>query len=237
MKKSLIRVLLLFLITSCANNRIEISNRIEKSITAHGGYQNFEQLENLSYRKSTYVLNEEGQPVDSLIQTFIHPSINQTQLAYLQHDISYLAEMKDESLLLFVDDQPSEEASLLSTHKNLIDAANFIFFQPFKLGNQKAVFSDHGIKQLTISRRTTPLQVIGVSYPESTDRWYFFFDLNTLQVRANAVWHNEKMSLILNEEMQWHHGLLLHHKRTSYLSNQNFELIRPQATYTYEMLD
>lgn len=66
---------------------------------------------------------------------------------------------------------------------------------------------------------------------------YFFFDLNTLQVRANAVWHNEKMSLILNEEMQWHHGLLLHHKRTSYLSNQNFELIRPQVTYTYEMLD
>jgi len=237
MKKSQIRLLLPLLITSCANNASKTNQSIEKSIAAHGGYQNFEQLENLSYRKSTYVLNEEGQPLDSLIQTFIHPSINQTQLAYLQHDISYLAEMKDESLTLFVDDQPSEEASLLSTHKNLIDAANFIFFQPFKLRDQKAVLSNEGIKQLEVSEGLMQLQVIGVSYPESTDRWYFFFDLNTDQVLANAVWHNEKMSLILNEEMQWHHGLLVHRKRTSYLSNQEFELIHPQASYTYKMLD
>lgn len=237
MKKSLIRLLLPLLFTSCANNEVKTNQSIENSIAAHGGYQNFEHLENLSYRKTTYVLNEEGQPIDSLIQTFIHPSINQTQLAYIQHDISYFAEMQNESLTLFVDDQPSEETSLLLTHKNLIDAANFIFFQPFKLRDQKAVFTDHGIKQLKISERLTPLRVIGVNYSESNDRWYFFFDPNTFQVRANAVWHIEKMSLILNEEMQWHHGLLVHHKRTSYLSNQDFELIRPQASYTYEMLD
>jgi hypothetical protein len=55
-------------------------------------------------------------------------------------------------------------------------------------------------------------------------------------VVANAVLHEGKMSLIVNDSLQWHKNMLVHHYRTSYLSNTNFELIRPQARYLYTML-
>ena len=52
----------------------------------------------------------------------------------------------------------------------------------------------------------------------------------------HRVDHNGKISLILNDSLQWHKNLLVHSRRRSFLSNSNFELIRLQASYKYKML-
>lgn len=228
-------VLLMVFITSCATNT-SVSDKVEKAIEAHGGYSAFQEIEHLRYLKRTYSLNKEGVVTDTLIQYLYHETVNHTQLRYQRSDTVLVAEDRGEMLALTVNELPLNDAITLKSQRKLIEAANYIFFQPFKLRDPNAVLNPLGRKQLNLSGVLKEVEVIAVNYSDSDDKWYFFFDPKTDQVVANAVDHNGKMSLITNDSMQWHQGLLVHKARTSYLSNEDFELIRPQASYEYEMI-
>jgi hypothetical protein len=116
----------------------------------------------------------------------------------------------------------------------MIEGANFVFFQPFKLKDKGTQIEYLGLRGTSFSEK--PLEQIRVTYPNSNDIWYFFFDQETKYVLANAVDHSGKISLILNDSLQWHKNLFVHSRRRSFLSNSNFELIRLQASYKYKML-
>jgi hypothetical protein len=223
------------IITSCATNN-SASEKVEKAIEAHGGYTAFQEIENLRYLKRTYSLNKEGVVTDTLIQFLYHETVNHTQLRYQSSDTMFVTEDRGGVIAVTINELPLNDSTTLKSHQKLIDAANYIFFQPFKLRDHNAVLKPIGRKQLHLSKGLKEVEVIAVTYPNSDDKWYFFFDSKTHKVMANAVNHNGKMSLITNDAMQWHQGLLVHKTRTSYLSNENFELIRPQAFYEYEMV-
>ena len=235
MIRSIRFVLLMVIITSCATNN-SAREKIEKAIEAHGGYTAFHEIENLRYLKRTYSLNKEGIVTDTLIQFLYHETVNHTQLRYQRSDTVFVAEDRGGVIALTINELPLNDSTTLKSHQKLIDAANYIFFQPFKLRDPNAVLNPLGRKQLNLSGVLKEVDAIAVAYPNSDDKWYFFFDPSTHRVLANAVDHNGKMSLITNDAMQRHQGLLVHKVRTSYLSNEDFELIRAQASYEYEMV-
>lgn len=199
---------------------------VQQSILAHGGLKNYTHLQDFRYEKTSYNLDAQEIINDTLVQQFEIPRFGTTIL------------ITEDSLRITLQNESIQTSKPLDSdpqdYKSIIEGANFVFFQPFKLKDKEAQIEYLGLRSSGFSKK--PLEQIRVTYPNSTDIWYFFFDQETKYVLANAVDHNGKISLILNDSLQWHKNLLVHSRRRSFLSNSNFELIRLQASYKYKML-
>ena len=223
------RFLLIVLLASlggCATQKSQGELLVEGSILAHGGFNNYTNLRDFRYEKTSYSLDAQEIISDTLVQQFELPRFGTTIL------------ITEDSLRITLQNENIQTSKQLDSdqqnYKSIIEGANFVFFQPFKLKDKEAQIEYLGLRSLGFSKK--PLEQIRVTYPNSNDIWYFFFDQETKYVLANAVDHNGKISLILNDSLQWHKNLFVHSRRRSFLSNSNFELIRLQASYKYKML-
>ncbi len=226
-----------FFIFSCSETISVEEEVLQDAFDAHGGIEAYYNLKNFSYLKISYTSEAEGTIRDTLEQRISHPLFNDTYLTYSKEGVVYEVSHLGNQLSLLQDGTPVNDSLLVEQHQSTVDGAKFVFFQPFKLKDKKAQLSYQGVRILELGKGTKKVHHLKVTYKGSSDTWHFFIDTNNHQVVANAVKHNEKMSLITNDSMQWHQGLLVHRKRTSYLSNDAFESIHPQAFYDYVMLD
>ena len=223
------RIVLIVLLASlggCSTQKSQGESLVEESILAHGGLNNYTNLQGFRYEKTSYTLDAQEVITDTLVQQFEIPRFGTTIL--ITED-SLRITLQNENIQT---SKPS--VSDQQNYKGIIEGANFVFFQPFKLKDKEAQIEYLGLMNPSFSEKT--LEQIRVTYPNSKDIWYFFFDHETKHVLANAVDHNGKISLILNDSLQWHKNLFVHNRRRSFLSNSNFELIRLQASYKYKML-
>ncbi len=210
----------------CSIPKSQGESLVEESIFAHGGLNNYTHLQDFRYEKTSYTLDTQEIINDTLVQQFEIPKFGTTIL------------ITEDSLRITLQNENIQTSKPLNSdqqnYKGIIEGANFVFFQPFKLKDTGAEIEYLGLRSSGFSEK--PSEQIRVTYPNSTDIWYFFFDQETKYILANAVDHNGKMSLILNDSLQWYKNLLVHSRRRSFLSNSNFELIRLQASYKYKML-
>jgi hypothetical protein len=223
------RIVLIVLLASlggCSTQNSQGESLVEESILAHGGLNNYTNLQGFRYEKTSYTLDAQEVITDTLVQQFEIPRFGTTIL------------ITEDSLRITLQNENIQTSKPLvsdqQNYKGIIEGANFVFFQPFKLRDKEAQIEYLGLMNPSFSEKT--LEQIRVTYPNSKDIWYFFFDHETKHVLANAVDHNGKISLILNDSLQWHKNLFVHSRRRSFLSNSNFELIRLQASYKYKML-
>jgi len=223
------RFLLIVLLASlggCSTQKSQGESLVQESILAHGGLNNYANLRDFRYEKTSYTLDAQEIINDTLVQQFEIPRFGKTIL------------ITEDSLRITLEKENIQTSKQLDSnqqnYKSIIEGANFVFFQPFKLKDKGAQIEYLGLRSSGFSKK--PLEQIRVTYPISNDIWYFFFDQETKYVLANAVDHNGKISLILNDSLQWHKNLFVHSRRRSFLSNSNFELIRLQASYKYKML-
>ena len=223
------RIVLIVLLASlggCSTQKSQGESLVEESILAHGGLNNYTNLQGFRYEKTSYTLDAQEVITDTLVQQFEIPRFGTTIL------------ITEDSLRITLQNENIQTSKPLvsdqQNYKGIIEGANFVFFQPFKLRDKEAQIEYLGLMNPSFSEKT--LEQIRVTYPNSKDIWYFFFDHETKHVLANAVDHNVKISLILNDSLQWHKNLFVHSRRRSFLSNSNFELIRLQASYKYKML-
>lgn len=212
---------------------------IDSAIEAHGGQSAYEQLKDLSYIKTTHTYDSLEQVSDTLVQRIHHNRLGHIRLTYKNDRGLNEIEEKDEQLSVRLNGVVQYDTALIKNAKSTADGARFVFFQPFKLKDSLVRLKALGRRTLSHKENqlSEEVEVVEATYPNSSDIWYFFFDPETDRLLANAVNHNGKMSLITNDSLQWHKGMLVHRFRTSYLSNEQFELIRVQAHYDYEMRD
>lgn len=233
----IIRLLLfVFIFSSCSTQDQMVNDLLSKSLSAHGGFGNYSNLKDLHYRKTTYTVNTSNTITDTLKQTISHPRYDATYLQYSSKGSDIAVFHSDNEFTLNIDGKLIRDNGLIEEHRSMVDGAKFVFFQPFKLKDQAAQISYQSIRELALPGGAKNVHHLQVTYKESSDVWHFFIDTNSYQLVANAVKHNDKMSLITNDAMQWYKGLLVHQKRTSYLSNNDFILLHPQAFYDYEMI-
>lgn len=223
------RIVLIVLLAGlgrCSTQKSQGESLVEESILAHGGLKNYTHLQDFRYEKTSYTLDAQEIINDTLVQQFEIPRFHTTIL------------ITEDSLRITLENENIQTSKPIDSdqqnYKSIIEGANFVFFQPFKLKDQGAQIEYLGLINPSFSKK--PLEQLRVTYPNSNDIWYFFFDQETKYVLANAVNHNGKISLILNDSLQWHKNLFVHSRRRSFLSNSNFELIRLQASYKYKML-
>lgn len=235
-------IVVFVLLLGCANPSLHRENRaidlVNASISAHGGRSAYEQLKGLSYIKTTYTYDSKDYVSDTLVQRIHHNRLGHIQLTYQDKQDVYKLEQLDNKLRVYLNEVIQLDTALMARMKSTADGARFVFFQPFKLNDSLVRLRALGRRTLSykVNQPSEEVETVEATYPNSSDIWYFFFDPESDRLIANAVNHNGKMSLITNDSLQWHKGMLIHRFRTSYLSNDQFEPIRVQARYDYEML-
>jgi hypothetical protein len=113
--------------------------------------------------------------------------------------------------------------------ESLLNGGLFVYWQPFKLSRELP-------KNATVSPETlmnTPVWAVSFQFPNSSDRWVWYFDQTSGEFLANRVWHNHRYSLIVNQSWLVYQGLKLPQNRVSYRVNKANEIIYKQADYVY----
>ena len=141
---------------------------------------------------------------------------------------------RSDSIYNHIDATVLKEGKEYIAAKNKFNAAYFVFWQPAKLVDKKAVLVYKGQEMLPNQQ---PVHAIEVSYTQhnSTDQWVFYFDTKNYLNRGYSVQHNGRWSLILNDEFHLKHHPILVKKRRSFMvdSLTNRRVLR--AAYTYEI--
>ena len=208
---------------------------VQRSIVAHGLDQ-LQTLDSLSYQKTTQVYDSTGK---------VTKTIDQDHTIYWNPFIYEIRTPGDSTLQVYrqIEDQVEveqfgaiiQDTLLLQKAETALATAYFVFWQPFKLDDPKAVFTYAGTETLFNGEI---VHAVEVAYPNdpSTDEWAFLFDVDSYLNLGYRVRHNDKLSLIINESFTERGGMpIVVEKRSSYLVLEDLDSIRIQADYQYDL--
>lgn len=115
-----------------------------------------------------------------------------------------------------------------------IDAALYVFWQPFKLTDSSAKKVYLGKQKILDSIEVLTVKVSYSDDPKA-DVWFYYFHPENYKVKAVKVKHNRRTSLILNDRYETQTGLSLNKTRRSFFLNTLGKIDYLRAAYQYEI--
>ena len=205
---------------------------LAQSIEAHG-FSN--KLDSLSYHKTTQLYYADGTLEKTIEQTH---HIDRNPFNYLIEQntpkSSKTTHFKKGAYFLSIDGEEDHSKEASYQAEEAIKTAYFVFWQPAKLNDTKAVIKYIGQRKI----QSKQVDAVEVRYPksDSTDEWLFYFDPKTKLNLGYSVKHNGRWSLILNDAFHLDHQPILIKERRSFFidSLKDTQILR--AAYTYQLL-
>ena len=183
----------------CDKKEITANEIISKSIEAHGGFNQWKQIDTLSFVKKTVLFTKKGLKEKEIkqYQSFSFGSSFNGAITSLESDSTSLtltsglySKSIGDSLLLITEKE-------LPALKNAFKSAYYVVSQPFNLRESTASF--RYVKDTVLQNKKT--YVVNVSYEgdtEKSDLWTYYFNAQTFLVVACKVYHSPTMSYIQN---------------------------------------
>ena len=202
---------------------------VTQSIEAHGFTKH---LDSLSYNKTTQLFYPDGSLEKSIVQAH---HISWKPFTYSIEQGNKITHYKNGRYFLSVDGV--EEDSILGSKKaeEAVKTAYFVFWQPAKLEDSKAIITYLGQRKIKEDLR---VEAVEVRYPKSnsTDEWVFYFDPKSKLNLGYSVKHNGRWSLILNDAFYLDHQPILVKERRSFFIDSLKKTAILRAAYTYQLL-
>ena len=209
---------------------------IKKSIQAHGGLDLVKQFKSIQYNKSTKLYSKNGELENHIIQKVSHqwdPFF--TSIEWKSSEGFVNAKKKDGKVSLKLNNKLIKDSLKLIQAESNLDAAFYVFWQPFQLLEPNAKKVLLGNKKILDSIDVIEMQI---SYSDEigADQWHYFFDPKNFKIRGVKVEHKGRISLIINELYETKTGLSLNKSRKSYFLNPLGKVKYLRAAYEYEIL-
>jgi len=230
-------ILVAMLISSCKQERqLTLQQIVERSVAAHGGLVNWKNIKALSFDKTTILYTKDGELESSMTQeqSFVFkPELTGQLRSYnkgvvgLYYDGKTFRKGVEDSIYTLTD------ALEITAAKNSFYGAHFVVSQPFKLLGEGSFLSFVGVETLDEKQ----VFVIDVHYEgdtKSSDKWTYYFDVDSYQLVANKVIHNTNVSLIKNLKFDSTTGFLFNAHRKSYMLTSSGDIGFLRAEYFYE---
>ena len=171
---------------------------------------------------------------NSVIENHTIDFINSTpQFSWKLRGDDFTAKQSKDSVTLQINGVHTRDIATIIKMEKSLKAATYVFWQPFKLIDPSAILESKGITTLFNGWQ---VHVLEVQYPNSDDRWYFYFDTKTFLLKATGVFFKKRYSLIVNDLQEKNTGLNLNAKRTSFFTNSAFVPRRINTQYQYEII-
>ncbi len=221
--------------TRCVKENSKASEILQKSIKAHGGKSLWEKATSISYLKETTLYQASGKIEQQTSHKITHQFLPQTtEMVWLKGGEINRAIKNTKGVLLYQNDQLQNDSLLIAQTESSLDAALYVFWQPYKLLDQNIRLDYIGEKKLLDS---IPVYGLKATYSNSGngDIWTYYFDKNNYRLRAAQVYHNQRTSLIVNERVESETGLFLNKRRKSYFLDSLGKIKYLRAAYTYRI--
>lgn len=222
---------------SCSNVTSESAEDIvNKSIERHGGIRAFQELDSISFTKTTRLYKEDGSIESETLQEQSFRLIPDYLLVIKwmdgddMHQISY----NRSAVVKLVNNESIQDQAAIENALKLALSAEYVFFQPFKLIDTAGQLSFEGKQMIRDSIQTSVVAITYEGDSPSSDAWRYYFDENNRLVAA-SVRHNDRISLIENLEFQRYGGMLFNKVRKSYFVDSSLQKKQLRAEYHYEI--
>ena len=224
-----------FLLISCNQNQKKLSppEIIEKSIDKHGGLKRWKEVKQIDFDKKTILFKKDGQ---------IEKNIEQHQSFNFKPSLSGKIFSKDGFGVLFDGNtffkinkntiSIFKNKTSLEKAKNQFYAAEYVVCQPFKLDDKNIILTDKGIQEIN----KVKAYAIGITYKNDTelsDKWVYYFDVNSFQLIATKVIHLDRDSLIENLSFDTSTDFIFNKERKSFITDKKTKEKYLRARYLY----
>ena len=208
---------------------------LQRSIKAHGGKSLWEKVNSISYLKETTLHVASGEIEQQISQKITHLFRPQTtEIIWMKDGKVNRAIKNPKGVLLYQNDQLQNDSLLIAQTESSLDAALYVFWQPYKLLDQNIRLDYIGEKKLLDSIAVYGLKAT-YSNSDNRDIWTYYFDKNNYRLRAAQVYHKQRTSLILNESVESETGLFLNKRRKSYFLDSLGKIKYLRAAYSYRI--
>tara|TARA_X000000950_G_scaffold231522_1_gene280096 strand:+ start:197 stop:865 length:669 start_codon:yes stop_codon:yes gene_type:complete len=208
---------------------------IQKSIAAHGGLDMLKTIKSIQYTKSTSLYTKSGALEKTVEQYITHQwNPDQTSIAWVSEESTFFAEKNSNEVSLFKDGEMVKDSLERTQAAANIDAALYVFWQPFKLTDSSAKKVYLGKQKILDSIEVLTVKVSYSDDPKA-DVWFYYFHPENYKVKAVKVKHNRRTSLILNDRYETQTGLSLNKTRRSFFLDTLGKIDYLRAAYQYEI--
>lgn len=205
---------------------------LKKSIAAHGGLSEWEELEAIHFSKKTVLFDEEGlveEELDQRIEFQLKPNYA-GKIAWSKDSIVHVLEFDGEKINYQMAGNQLQNTDFLSLKKQELDAALYVVGMPWKLmEDQSAKLIYKGVRETALGQ----VEVIEVDYGPGSDRWWYYFDTETHLMVGNEVQLKDHRSLIENLDFKTVNGMTFYGARKSYRIDSLGQKLYLRAAYQY----
>lgn len=215
----------------------EVSRVLHRAFEKAGGWDKWETLSTISYKKRSVLYLENGD-VESDVTQFHEYQVKPTISASIfwrkegnRHSIIVQDGTANKYLNgeLVAENDPAVYKSFLSAH--------YVLFMPFKLADAGVSLTYEGVESL---EDNVEVDVIKASYAPAThenhstsDLWYYYFDRSNGVFLGSMVYHAPTYAYIKNSEINDQLPITMNTYRESYRvdKNRNREYLRGEFFY------
>ena len=219
----------------------QVQKVLLKAFEANGGYETYQNLASLSYKKRSILYYPDGGVESDVTQYHeytISPELSATifwtkdgQRHSIQYDHGVGQKYIDGELI--PDGSKSATSSFLSAH--------YVLFMPFKLADKYVQLSYAGVDNVLDKEVDVIKAVYSPTDHDShstSDTWWYYFDRNSGDYAGSMVYHEPTYAFIENTRQNTDLPLVMNTYRVSHRvdSDRNKEYVRGEFFYEdYEM--
>jgi hypothetical protein len=235
--KSIRSLLICFSLFSCKpDSERKAINLISKSIEAHGGSEQWENVESLTFLKETKLYE-----VDSSLESELFQEIEirfqphwEIRMSWEKDGIRHKALFDGKRTRYWLGENEIQNVDFLNSKKRDLDAAAYVMTKPFDLLQGQKQLEYLGLKRLPDGKEYESVQVIdGLPETGNVDVWVYYFDPGDYRLMAYSVKTSDHTSLVFNQGLEYFDGLLLPQRRVSYRLLENGKTDYLRAEYGY----
>lgn len=223
---------------SCST-AINADELLLKGVEAHGGIQKWENIKEITYLKTTILYDSLGAVEKKVVQRHYNRFIPSfyAEMQWKEDAIPKKVVLDQNVIQIYYNDSIVNDAVLAKKYYKNIVAANYVFWQPYKLLHDDVQLEYLGKEKLN----NEEVDVIQANYKNedgsSGNTWWYYFNTKTNRLVANMVHHPPTYSLIMNTAYETKTGLYLNATRKSYRvdSLKNIQFLR--AAYDYKIME
>mgnify|MGYP003388812558 FL=1 len=226
---------LLLVFYNCKSSvKISPQEIVERSVAYHGGMKLWKASKELSFDKEIILYSREGAIESKTVQhqRFRYDRGLEGELSWVRNGNQWSIVYKNNVIFKKRNDSTITSKEELQSAKRTFFSADYVINQPFKLLDTLTTLSYVGTKMIEGKEN----YVVQVGYKNDTDlsdKWFYYFDMNTYQLMAAKVVHDDKISMIKNLTFDKSTGLLFNRHRKSYFIKPSGEIDYLRAAYFY----
>jgi len=204
---------------------------LEAVMNAQGGKNNWNNIQQMSYKKSFALFAENGDTEKDIVENHSYNFTNGTnrKVSWTTNDTLFEIHRSDTDIYQTKNGSPDPSVTPEKLQSKL-NAATFVVGLPYTLDDPNSTKVYEGIQKF----QEHLCHTLKVTFKGSDDIWRLFYSKDDLSWKGYWVKTSDHYSLIINEEMHTEKGFVLCTKRKSFRTDDQKNILYLRATYLYE---